>query len=591
MRRSVFHSRLPKTLVLVAAGMIAGPLAFQGNNFLERFFLDLRFFIASSLQPASVHSERIAIIRMDSSSADLLGVPQGTKWRQFHPQLIRILNDAGARLVVFDSRFVDLEPEWDAALAASFVQAGNVIAGEEEPRTTAPELEGTLRAIGNLRMRSVGRDRTPRFVPVVGNAGGAMWPLSVIAVQQYAELARTDSPPAWCYRPPGFWIDFLRKPSYFPSFSYAEAFNAVEGRILDSSRTPLSIFSGRIVLIGLDDPTSLRDYFTLPNTMGGMYPGVYVHAFAAETILRGKPVVRAGPWADAGICLFFILGLLGILGLGFRRVRAAVLAVLPIVSFCLALALLMTERLWLGYAPIFVSFWAVLLLERLHGRILLAVNLRRAFGFDPRLLDSFRKESGRVGGPVRREVAILIADVRNYTAWVSGTDPVQVSKVMSDFLAAMERCITGSGGYINKYVGDQIIAVFGFPLDCSQCAPRAVRAGLAMRKELGRLRSSWRERRLTGIERMGVSIDTGTVTFTEIGGQTKSQFDIIGDCVNGASRIEHLTKELKRDFLISEEAYHALQQDDRVSGSFTFLKNAAIRGQGRRKVYALIRED
>jgi class 3 adenylate cyclase len=486
---------------------------------------------------------------------------------------------------------VDLEPEWDASLAASFTEAGNVIAGEEEPGTTAPELGQALLAIGSLRMRSVGRDRTPRFVPVISDNGGAVWPLSIIAAQQYAKLAHADPPPAWSFRSPGFWIDFLRKPSYFPAFSYAEVFNAVEGRILDAQRTPLSIFSGRIALIGLDDPTSLRDYFTLPNSLGGMYPGVFVHAYAMETIFRGRSVVRAGPWADAGICLLVIMGLLGILELRFPRVRAAVLVLLPIITFCLALALLMTERFWLGYAPIFVSFWMVLLLDRLHGRLLLAVSLRRAFGFDPRLLESFRKESARVGGPVRREAAILIADVRNYTAWVSGTDPVQVSKVMSDFLAAMEHCITGSGGYINKYVGDQIIAVFGFPLDCSHCAPRAVRAGLAMRKELGRLKNSWRERGLIGIERMGVSIDTGTVTFTELGGQTKSQFDIIGDCVNGASRIEHLTKELKRDFLISEEAYHALQVDDRLSGSFTFLKNAAIRGQGRRKVYALIRED
>jgi class 3 adenylate cyclase len=267
------------------------------------------------------------------------------------------------------------------------------------------------------------------------------------------------------------------------------------------------------------------------------------------------------------------------------------LVLLPILAFCLALALLMTQRFWLGYAPIFASFWVVLLLDRLHGRLLLAGSLRRAFGFDPRLLESFRKESAKVGGPVRREVAILIADVRNYTAWVSGTDPLQVSRVMSDFLADMEHCITSSGGYINKYVGDQIIAVFGFPLDCSHCAPRAVKAGLLMRKELARLKNSWRERSLAGIEHMGVSIDTGTVTFTEIGGPTKSQFDIIGDCVNGASRIEHLTKELKRDFLISEEAYYALQEDDRLSGSFTFLKNAAIRGQGRRKVFALIREE
>jgi adenylate cyclase len=185
-------------------------------------------------------------------------------------------------------------------------------------------------------------------------------------------------------------------------------------------------------------------------------------------------------------------------------------------------------------------------------------------------------------------VAILIADVRDYTAWVSRTDPVKVTKVMSEYLAAMDRCTTASGGYINKYVGDQIVAVFGFPLDCTECAPRAVRAGLAMQKELGRLKDSWRERGMAGVERMGIGVDTGPATFTEMGGHTKSQFDIIGDCVNGASRIEHLTKELKRDFLISEETFRGLEEDERLSGSFTFVKKAAIRGQGTRRLYGQV---
>jgi adenylate cyclase len=153
----------------------------------------------------------------------------------------------------------------------------------------------------------------------------------------------------------------------------------------------------------------------------------------------------------------------------------------------------------------------------------------------------------------------------------------------------MERCITSRGGYINKYVGDEIIAVFGFPLAAEECTERAARAAIAMQDDLSRLRASWKERGLPHIERIGIGIDKGAVVFAEVGGRTKSQFDIIGDCINGASRIEHLTKELHRILLISEEAYDALENDDSLSGSFELVKSVVVRGQGERKIFGLVR--
>jgi adenylate cyclase len=178
--------------------------------------------------------------------------------------------------------------------------------------------------------------------------------------------------------------------------------------------------------------------------------------------------------------------------------------------------------------------------------------------------------------------------VRGYTAYVSGTDSAVVSRVMADYMAAMERCITAEGGYINKYVGDEIIAVFGFPLAAEGSAERAARAGMAMLVELNGLVAVWKQQGTACIERIGIGIDAGPVVFAEIGGHTKSQFDIIGDCINGASRIEALTKELKQGMLLSEEAYHGIEQNDSLAGSFGFVRTVAVRGQGRRRIYGRI---
>ncbi len=417
---------------------------------------------------------------------------------------------------------------------------------------------------------------------------GALAPLSVLAAEEYVkrtgaafeEVGQSGA---------GFWINYREPPGYFPSFSFVDVMNAQGGRLADAAQTPLSVLTGRIVFIGLDDTTSKSDRFRFPNTWGRDYPGVLAHAYATDTILRDRPVLRASPWVDAGITLGFLVVLLFLLEMRARKTRAFLLIILPLAVFLLYVVLLSGLNLWPGYAPIFAAFWSVLLLHWALLRISLVSSLSRAMGFDARLMDAFRRESARAGGPVRKEVAILIADVRDYTRYVSGTDPVAVSHVMAEYMEAMERCITARGGYINKYVGDEIIAVFGFPLAAEQCVQRAAQAAIAMQDDLSRLVVSWKERGLPSIERIGIGIDTGVVVFAEVGGRTKSQFDIIGDCINGASRIEHLTKELRRALLISEEAYDALESDDSLSGSFELVKSVVVRGQGERKIFGLVR--
>jgi class 3 adenylate cyclase/CHASE2 domain-containing sensor protein len=577
--------RLARPAVLFTIGILFGAAVFKGENFLERLFIDLRFFIVSSLHVQDVPSDRVAIVAMDNRSEEILKVRFGSKWRQFHPTLLEKLTDAGASLIVFDSKFLDEEPQWDAGFAQAVKSAGNVIAGEDEPFSTIASLRGAFLAIGDLRWKALGN--VPRFVGLSDDPA-AMRPLSVVAIEQYARRSGTPGPDARFRRSPGFWIDFRNEPSSFFSFSYADVVRAAEGRMGNVERTAMSVFKDKIVLIGLDDRTSQADRFVFPNTMLRQYPGVYGQAYAVETVLDNAAVSRPSPWVDGALTAAFLVVLLLALEIRARKTRTIVLAALPAALFILETVLLSAANLWLGYAPLITAFAAVLLVHWIGVRLTLASSLSRAMGFDPHLMEAFRRESARLGGPVRKDVTILIADVRGYTAYVSSTDSAIVSRVMAEYMAAMERCITGEGGYINKYVGDEIIAVFGFPLAAEASAERAARAAIAMRGELSALAAAWREQGIPCIERIGIGVDTGHVVFAEIGGRTKSQFDIIGDCINGASRIEHLTKDMKRTLLISEEVYRGIEKDDSLSGSFGFLKTVAIRGQGSRRIYGLI---
>jgi class 3 adenylate cyclase/CHASE2 domain-containing sensor protein len=576
--------RLERQAVLLVAGMLAGALVFRGENFLERFFVDLRFSIASSLRSQET-SEQIAVILMDRASEAALKVPQGPRWRQFHPDLVATLNQAGAALVVFDAMFIDEEKDLDPTLAAAFSRAGNVVAGEDASRPTIPRLRPSFLALGHLRIKTMGG--VPRYVFLRASGGTDLQPLAMVAAEQFGKGAGSAAPRTPFPRSPGFWVNFGERVEYFPSFSYVDVLRAEKGRIKDTENTPVSVFTKKIVFIGLDDPAS-GDRFAFPNTIGRRYPGVFGQAFATDTIIRGRAVTRSSRWVDAGVALLFLAALILVLEIRSRSARTALLAVLPIGGFVACFLLLFSSSLWLGYAPLFAAFWAALLLHWIGSRMSLAASLRRAVGFDPMLIEAFRRESERVGGLIRKDVAILIADVRNYTSYVSRTDPSVVSRVMTEYMAAMERRITAQGGYVNKYIGDEIVAVFGFPLSAEQSTQRAVRAALGMLEELGGLIAEWKERGFVPFDRIGIGIDAGCVVFAEVGGKTKSQFDIIGDCINGASRIEQLTKDFRRDIIISEEAYRALENDDTLSGSFESLKSVAIRGQGERRIFGLL---
>ena len=585
----------PRRAALLLAGLLVGAVAFNGplfgtENFLERWFIDLRFFIVSHLRPDEV-SDRISIVLMDSASEKSLGVPFGLPWRQFYPPFAASLDRAGASLIVFDAMFYERDAARDPALARAFAAAGNVIAAEDGSLATEPAIRAALLGVGSIRIPPLGGE--PRRIVAAAGTPGASSPLALVAATEYARRSGLAAPAAVYLSGAGFWIDYREPMEYFPCFSFSEVLHPVNGRVRDvftGIAYPLSIFADRIVFVGRDEgETSRNDRFAFPNSLGRTYPGVFGHACAAETILAHRAVIRSPSWFDAVATALFLLLLILTLEIRSRAVRIVTLAVFPVAVFVLFIVVLSRWGFLPGFAPLFAAFWAALILHWVLVRISLSASLSRAMGFDPALMEAFRRESDRSAGHVSKEVAILIADVRDYTRYVTNVDAETVSRVMKEYMEAMERRITTEGGYINKYVGDEIVAVFGFPLSGDQVGRRAVRAALGMLDELALLVASWKEQNCAAIERIGIGIDVGTVTFAEVGGRTRSQFDIIGNCINGASRIEHLTKEMKRPLLISREAYGTLEGEDSLAGVFELGRREAIRGQGMREIFALMR--
>jgi class 3 adenylate cyclase len=150
----------------------------------------------------------------------------------------------------------------------------------------------------------------------------------------------------------------------------------------------------------------------------------------------------------------------------------------------------------------------------------------------------------------RREVTILFQDVRDFTTLAEHTDPRILVRVVNRLFTEMVAAVEAQGGIIRVFTGDGVMALFGAPVAYADHAGRAVRAGLDMLARLPALNAHVQQEQLAAL-RIGVGIATGEVIVGRMGPDQRSEYNVVGDAANLASRIEGLNKELGTAILIA----------------------------------------
>jgi len=162
----------------------------------------------------------------------------------------------------------------------------------------------------------------------------------------------------------------------------------------------------------------------------------------------------------------------------------------------------------------------------------------------------------KLGGE-KREVTILMSDLRGFTALAERLEPTEVVALLNQYLSAMVEPIQQSGGTIDEIIGDAILVLFGAPLAMEDGAQRAVRCALEMQKAMGGVNEYNLQRGWPEIE-MGIGLHSGEVVVGNIGSTKRSKYGVVGRTVNLTARIESFT--VGGQVLVSPALMHAAQR-------------------------------
>jgi adenylate cyclase len=165
-----------------------------------------------------------------------------------------------------------------------------------------------------------------------------------------------------------------------------------------------------------------------------------------------------------------------------------------------------------------------------------------------------------LGGEAKK-ATIFFSDIRNFTAMSEKLEPAEVVEFLNEYMTRMVACVNKTGGVVDKFIGDSVMAVWGAPVSTGNTARDAlscVRTALMMRVSLGEFNRSRGGPRKPVI-RIGCGINTGDVVAGQIGSNERMEYTVIGDPVNLASRTEALNKPFGTDILITENTWNLVK--------------------------------
>ncbi len=285
------------------------------------------------------------------------------------------------------------------------------------------------------------------------------------------------------------------------------------------------------------------------------YPGAGVHITALDNLLQND-FIKPVPSHTAVLMIFFAA--LFACAIQQKSFKASVI--------CIPLgALLLTISVAFGYlhgfhipyvAPLFsltLSFTTSLLVsyntEYKQKRYINSVFKQY---LSPAVIEKLiaHPEQVSLGGELRT-LSVFFSDIEGFTSISEKMNPQELTEFLNEYLSAMSDIILDSGGTIDKYEGDAIIAFWNAPLDQEDHAKRAIEAAVACQKKLHEINVNL-EKKVGKPIKMRIGINTGEAVVGNMGSKSRFDYTMIGDTVNLCARLEGLNKQFGTYTMCSE---------------------------------------
>jgi class 3 adenylate cyclase len=181
-------------------------------------------------------------------------------------------------------------------------------------------------------------------------------------------------------------------------------------------------------------------------------------------------------------------------------------------------------------------------------------RLRAAFGsyVSPDVAERVMAEGELLEGE-DVEVTILFVDIRDFTPFAERSSARETVTYLNDFFGLVVPILERHRGHANKFIGDGVMGVFGAPERLRDHASRALSAALELAAAV--------DQRYQGSVRVGIGLNSGPVSVGSVGGGGRLEFTVIGDAVNVAARVEHLTRSTGDTILLTEATRGLLEGD------------------------------
>jgi adenylate cyclase len=196
-------------------------------------------------------------------------------------------------------------------------------------------------------------------------------------------------------------------------------------------------------------------------------------------------------------------------------------------------------------------------IERLHEAAERArSNLSRYFS--PNIVDMLAAQDEPLGAVRRQTVAVLFVDIVGFTRMAEAMSPEAVVTMLRQFHERMTAQIFACGGTVEKYIGDEIFAVFGVPNGSDNDAGNALICADKMLDALDRWNAERTREGETPLA-IGIGLNYGPAVFGDVGSEHSMSFTVIGDTVNTASRLQGLTRTLKTPLVVGGPIVDAIR--------------------------------